>query len=123
MTSSRLFKIITIGISFFVLSSILLCGSIVPVNFGNDHVVMSDCSFTITGISAVDRILLAIIFIYTLVGLTGGSILHRFILQLRSRILPTIQLSPIPNYLSRNFLYEALRKGLIHPQIYSFVIV
>ena len=117
-------KVVVVGISVLVLLSFLVCSHSLPVNHDSGQHSISDCSFIATGIPTISKTVLGIAGLLLLLGLGFVSNFYRQdnLFKIDRNILN--HLSPPPlTYPPGNSLFEAFRKGILHPQIYSFVVV
>ena len=117
-------KIIVIGISIFVLLTFLICSHSLPVNHDDGHSIISDCSTVVAGLPSISKTILGISGLLLLLGL---GFIRTFYSQSnlfeRNRNILNNWSPPPLGYPPNNSLFEAFRKGIIHSQIYSFVVV
>jgi len=118
-------RIAIIGISFIVLIGFSGCSHSVPVGHNTNNSSISDCAFTALSSTNISKTLLGVSGLLLLI--LGLGLLRNFYdqnnLHKSSRSITDHSSPPIPKYPPGNFLCEAFRKGIIHPQIYSFVVV
>ena len=113
-------KIIVVGISVFILLTFLICSHSLPINHDSGHSIISECSTVVAGIPTV-------LGISGLLLLLGLGFVNRFrsqygLSKIDQNILNNWPPPPLGHSLN-NSLSEAFRKGIIHSQIYSFVVV
>ena len=117
-------KIIVIGVSIFILLTFLICSHSLPVNHDGGHSIISECSSAIAGLPTISKTTLGILGLLLLLGLgfVGRFYTQDTLFKIDQSILNNWSPPPL-GYPSNNSLSEAFRKGIIHSQIYSFVVV
>ena len=117
-------KVLLVGIGMLVLLSFLVCSHSVPMSHDGGQHSISDCSFIATGIPTISKTVLGIAGLLLLLGL--GFVSNLFgqdkIFKIDRSILGNLSPPPL-TYPPGNSLLEAFRKGIIHTQLYSFVVV
>jgi len=117
-------KVVVVGIGILVLLSFLVCSHSIPINHDGGQCSTSDCTYLASGLPTNSQIVLSVTGLLFLFGLAFIRNFHR-----QNNFSSTNQstlsyLSPPPlTYPPGNSLFEAFRKGIIHSQIYSFVVV